>query len=88
MLFTQECENFQEKIVNALQLPPCGQNLLLQLYTPLKKVYLSQGFLTNRRSLQYLLPWSAPETIWVKLVGMKDVDGTFYAEMMQLTGDL
>lgn len=53
-----------------------------------KKVYLSKGFLTNRRSLKYLLPWSAPETIWVKLVGMKDVDGTFYAEMMQLTGDL
>lgn len=53
-----------------------------------EKSILVKGFLTNRRSLKYLLPWSAPETVWVKLVGMKDVDGTFHAEMMQLAGDL
>lgn len=53
-----------------------------------KEKCLSKDFLTNRRSLKYLLPWSAPETVWVKLVGMKYVDGTFYAEMMQLTGNL
>lgn len=52
------------------------------------QVYLSEGVLTSRMSLNYLLPWSSPETVWVKLVGMKHVDGTFYAEMMQLTGDL
>lgn len=52
------------------------------------KAYLSEGFLASRMSLNYLLPWSSPETVWVKLVGMKYMDGTFYAEMMQLTGDL
>lgn len=51
-------------------------------------VYVEKCILVKILNQQYLLPWSAPETVWVKLVGMKDVDGTFDAEMMQLTGDL
>lgn len=36
----------------------------------------------------YLVPWPAPETVGVKLVGVEDMDGTFDAEVMKLTGNL
>lgn len=36
----------------------------------------------------YLFPWPTPETIGVKFVGVKNVDGTFNTEVVKLTGDL
>ncbi len=36
----------------------------------------------------YLFPWSTTKTVGVELVGMKDMDGTFNTEMMELAGDL
>lgn len=62
------------------------KNLIFFCRHPVAK--MCQNNLTNWKSRKYLLPWSASETVWVELVGMKDVDGTFNAEMMELTGDL
>lgn len=38
--------------------------------------------------LSYLLSWPPPQTVWVELVGVEDVDGAFDAEVMKLTGHL
>lgn len=37
--------------------------------------------------LSYLIPWPAPQAVWVKLIDVEDMDGTFNAQMMELTGD-
>lgn len=41
---------------------------------------------TPRARLSYLLSWPAPQTVRVELVGVEDVDGTFDAEVVKLTG--
>ncbi len=36
----------------------------------------------------YFIPWPASQAVWVKLVNVEDMDGTFNAQVMELTGDV
>lgn len=49
---------------------------------------MSSQFLYPGTAQDYLLARPATQTVGVELVGMKHMDSTFDAEMMQLTGDL